>query len=285
MGKSRRRRKKKGRAMTSVRPNRHRYLISLANELEAQANRVRDLIGDRHWLSDGHLKEYLLIELLRRHLPAGMIASRGFVVSPQDPDQCSTEQDILILDTLLEAPLLNQGGLCIALPQTVRAAISVKTTLKAKTIRESVEGLQSVRNVVRRAGDPRRLWCGAYYFGAEEAFEKEPAKLYAAIRRLNGRLSVTPALLPEDHPPPVGADIHCLAKALVYKATPAYKTDGEQVVEAQLRGYQCAEVATAVFLGEILDHVAWCRGGGPAEFTLLTEDEGVSPIAEPTPAS
>src|SRR4051794_17511886 len=53
-----------GKIMSSLLPNRQRYLVSLAEELYAQANRVRDLIGDAHWLSDGHHKEYLLIDLL-----------------------------------------------------------------------------------------------------------------------------------------------------------------------------------------------------------------------------
>jgi hypothetical protein len=66
---------------------------------------VRDLIGSKHWLSDGHHKEFLLTALLERHLPAGTIAGRGFVIHPDEPDQCSTEQDILVVDSTREAPV------------------------------------------------------------------------------------------------------------------------------------------------------------------------------------
>src|SRR5262249_30217168 len=82
---------KLGGVMAGVQPNRHRYLLSLAEELHSQSTRVRDPIGDAHWYYDGHQKEYLLVDLLRRHLPSGMLASRGFVISATDPEHRSRE--------------------------------------------------------------------------------------------------------------------------------------------------------------------------------------------------
>src|SRR5688572_9178491 len=102
------------------------YLRSLSTELTAQADRVRHLIGDRHWLHEGRHKEHLLGEVLRRHLPATATASTGFVVSPTQAI-CSREQDLLVLDCSAEAPVFSQGGLTIAFPQTVLASISIKT--------------------------------------------------------------------------------------------------------------------------------------------------------------
>jgi len=72
-------------------PNRNRYLASLSAELRAQATRVRDLIGDRHWLSDGHHKEYLLKDMLARHVPSSVAVSRGFVTHPNRADLVSRE--------------------------------------------------------------------------------------------------------------------------------------------------------------------------------------------------
>ena len=80
-----------------------RYLRSLADELRAQSQRVRDLIGDAHWLTDGFHKEFLLAEIIRRHLPGSHIAGRGFVVSPSHLEVRSREQDILVVDTSCEA--------------------------------------------------------------------------------------------------------------------------------------------------------------------------------------
>ena len=88
-----------------VQPNRERYLRSLADELSAQSLRVRDLIGDRHWLTDGTHKEFLLAEIIRRHVPGAHIVARGFIISPFGTDACSRELDILIVDTSSEAPV------------------------------------------------------------------------------------------------------------------------------------------------------------------------------------
>src|SRR5689334_16926955 len=127
-----------------IEPDRTAYFKSLADELLSQANRMRNLIGDKHWLTDGHHKEYLLTTLLERHLPSGMLASRGFVVDPRFTELCSREQDILIVDTSLQGPLFNQGGTVIALPRSVVGAISVKSTLTTKSLEDTIENQNSV---------------------------------------------------------------------------------------------------------------------------------------------
>jgi hypothetical protein len=40
-----------------------------------------------------------------------MLAARGFVISPTDSSAVSTEQDILVVDTMQDAPVFNQGGM------------------------------------------------------------------------------------------------------------------------------------------------------------------------------
>jgi hypothetical protein len=57
-----------------------RYLRSLAAAAMSQSHQVRDLIGDRHWLSDGRHKEALLSAIVSRHAPAGTIVCAGFVL-------------------------------------------------------------------------------------------------------------------------------------------------------------------------------------------------------------
>src|SRR5947207_2476530 len=101
-----------------------RYLKSIAAAAVSQSRQVRDLIGDRHWLSDGRHKEALLAALVTRYAPAGTIVCSGFVLHPSDLTLCSREQDILVLDTSKEAPLFHHAGLAVAFPDTVLAAIS-----------------------------------------------------------------------------------------------------------------------------------------------------------------
>lgn len=145
-------------------PNRNRYLASLSAELRAQATRVRDLIGDRHWLSDGHHKEYLLKDILARHVPSSVAVSRGFVTHPHRADLVSREQDIMFVDTLAVGPIFDQGGVCVAFPQHVAAAIAVKTTYSARQLVDACETLNSLRRVAAYSGVTTAPWCGVLFF-------------------------------------------------------------------------------------------------------------------------
>jgi hypothetical protein len=267
--------------MAGVRPNRRRYLLSLADELHLQSTRVRDLIGDAHWYSDGHHKEFLLLELLRRHLPSGMVASRGFVISATDTDHRSREQDVLVVDVTQEAPVFSQGGVIIVFPRFVRAAVSVKTTMDSATVADSVSGLNSVRDVAAGAADPRLLWCGAYYFEADAEVMNNPLLPYGHIARAMERNPVREPVPPAAHPCPVGPDLHCSAKELAYKLRHAYTSDEGAVAGARLLGYLCNGLGTALFLGELLDHLAATRDAADSDFSYFADGGGLVPLEDP----
>jgi hypothetical protein len=148
-------------------PNRGRYLASVSAELQAQATRVRDLIGDKHWLSDGHHKEYLVKHTLARHVPSGVTISRGFVTHPQRSDLVSREQDLVLVDTLAVAPVFDQGGLCVAFPHQVIGAIAVKTKLGNAELVDACDTLHSVRRIAAYAGVTASPWCGVLFFDGD----------------------------------------------------------------------------------------------------------------------
>lgn len=52
---------------SQVESNPQRYLESIAKAAVSQSRQVRDLIGSRHWLSDGRHKEALLAGLIRQY--------------------------------------------------------------------------------------------------------------------------------------------------------------------------------------------------------------------------
>jgi hypothetical protein len=79
------------------------YFQSLSEELHSQSSRVRQLIGGAHWGHDGRHKEVLLRNLVRRHCPSTVLVSSGFVISRNDPEIRSKEQDILIVDVCQRA--------------------------------------------------------------------------------------------------------------------------------------------------------------------------------------
>ena len=254
-----------------VQPNRTRYLLSIAEELRVQSKRVRDLIGDRHWYSDGHQKEFLILELLKRHLPCGMIASRGFVISPSDPNARSREQDILIVDTLQQAPIFNQGNVVIVFPSTVRATISVKTKMGYAEIVDSVRGLNSVRRIFDGHLDPRRLWCGAYYFEPGKKIIPDPLLTFKYLQNALADSPLIKTIPPPIHPAPLGPDLHCTATDLAFRLDHGHNSGGETVVQPSLYGYSCNGLATALFIGELLDHVAVSRGATDSDFSHFAD--------------
>lgn len=247
-------------------PNRLRYFRSLSDELRAQSTRVRDLIGDAHWLSDGHQKEYALLELLRRHLPSGFAASRGFVISPTQSSVCSKEQDILVVDTLIEAPAFSQGNLVITFPSAVVAAISVKSTMKEDAITDSIEGLASVLQVCRAHCSLARIWCGAYFYENSFAQVATPATHFE-----RGLDKYCDGVLP------TGDNSSRLffaeATGLILQA----QVDRERTTHRKLSGHHCQELSTSFFLASLMNHVAMLRGRPDCSFALASELEGASP--------
>jgi hypothetical protein len=246
-----------------------RYLKSLALELNSQARRVRDLIGSRHWLTDGAHKEYLLAEIIRRHAPAGYGVARGFVVSSVHADLCSREQDILVIDTTQEAPVFNQGGVVIAFPGSVRAAVSVKTNLGSEEVADSIATLRSVTDVViGSSSDAARVWCGAFFFDPSDAVSADPSKVYGyiakAVQDLNGGRSHR---LPDPCP-----DLLATAEDLLFRQ---YRED-EQT--GKVVGFRCGGLASAIFLARLLDHLATERGAHRAEFADFASVPAVEPL-------
>jgi hypothetical protein len=246
------------------------YLRSLALELSSQARRVRDLIGARHWLTDGAHKEYLLAEIIRRHAPGSCLVARGFVISPLRSDLCSREQDILVVDSSQEAPVFNQGGVVIAFPGSIRAAISVKTTLGSEELTDAIATLRSVRDVVVQSDVPvARLWCGAFFFDPCDAVAANPEKVYGyaerAIQGLNGNGS--------QHEVDVGPDLLATAENLLFRQ---YREDDHT---GKMVGFSCGGLASAVFLARLLDHLATERGADRSDFADFASVPTVASLA------
>lgn len=85
-------------------------LESWSDELLSRSQRVRRLIGDAHWLSDGLHKEELIREFLARYLPPTLRVSRGFIVPADHELSVSGEIDVLITDTKTEPPWFSEGN-------------------------------------------------------------------------------------------------------------------------------------------------------------------------------
>lgn len=239
------------------------YLSSLSEELASQAKRVRDLIGSRHWLSDGHHKEFLLSSLLQRHCPSATLVSRGFVINPSYPDLCSREQDILVIDTYSEGPIFYQGGLAIAAPQSVMAAISVKTSLGKKELFDALDSLNSAQEVAIESGlHVTHTFYGAYFFGVSPQVLNSPTIIYNYLAEYCRKRSSSWSLMPyylsssKDH---------------IFKIT-------REDSAVFLNGFSSQGFATAIFLAALLGHIAESRGNHDSNVLDLAQRAAVSPL-------
>lgn len=255
----------------AIRPNPAGYLKSIADELTVQANRVRDLIGNAHWLSDGHHKEYLLTALLQRHLPSGLAIGRGFVVDPSDHQRCSREQDILVVDSTRDAPLFCQGGLLVAFPQAVVAALSVKTRLDLKELRDTWACLRSVREICYAAGH-QGPWTGGLFFEAGEVVERDPTKVYGIVSECAGN-----ERWPDDTAP--GPHLIATPHRLAYKIV-AYTDVATGARDVRVFGYDCSGVATGLLVALAAQEVAAARGQPRSELADYLTSAAITPLPQ-----
>lgn len=235
-----------------------RYLRSIAAAAREQSRQVRDLIGDRHWLSDGRHKEALVSSIVSRHCPSGVLVTSGFVLHPSDMSLCSREQDVLILDTSREAPLFQSAGFAVALPDTVLGAVSVKTRLGRTELADSCDALNSVLHVVHKAGGQSTVWAGAFFF--EPPATSDPANIRDLVDRVLQETPTPAQRLAQRHrPAQLGvaaiATLQDLLVNLQYSVDPA---------AAHVVGYNVNGLACALFLAQLIDHIATHRGSTEA---------------------
>jgi hypothetical protein len=141
------------------------YHATLTAELDAVRNRVRLLV--KHWPTDGHFKESILRQILRRHLPENMLIGTGFVVNSFGP---SGEVDILIVDKSMPT-LFKESELLIVTPESVRAVLEVKTRLRGYLeIRDAIQQLAERKAVVERHVRCK-AWAGLFVYDGSARHE------------------------------------------------------------------------------------------------------------------
>ena len=156
-----------------MKPDIQSYLDSWSYEIDARKNRVRLLIGNAHWLSDGHHKESILREFFVRYLPMDLNICRGFVKTTRDLSLCSPEVDILVTDPRLNPPLFFEGGLQIVDASSVVAQIEVKTTFCRSTLRDALVNVSRTQSIIGSLKETDQVWKGICFFsgGTERNLE------------------------------------------------------------------------------------------------------------------
>jgi len=122
-----------------------RLFKSISLECEALKDRVRYLIDDGHWPTDGAWKESVLRTMIRRTAPETITVGRGFVLSH---DRQSTEIDILIYDSSYPV-LYKEGDLVFISPAACKGIVEVKSRLTPATLRTASSKLADVAEFIR----------------------------------------------------------------------------------------------------------------------------------------
>lgn len=160
--------------------NPQEYFRDLSTELRSVQNRVRQLIGDVHWPSDGAWKESALRAVIRGYLPVSVSVGTGFVLTADGP---STQIDILIYDD--SAPVhFRDGDFVVISPDAVRAVIEVKTSLSRPALPTALEKLSGISYLLRKRCLPEPPFIGLFCY---TKITCEPDFVLDALTQANGR--------------------------------------------------------------------------------------------------
>lgn len=158
------------------------HFRDLSAELKSVKNRIRRLIGNAHWPTDGAWKESVIRTVIRGYLPSTFSVGSGFILTPDGP---STQIDILIFDD--SAPVIFRDGDFVIVPaDCVRAVIEVKTSLNRNRLHEALHRLNSIsRNLRKRCIHPRPF-IGLFCF---EATTISSADVLQLLKQENGQIN------------------------------------------------------------------------------------------------
>jgi hypothetical protein len=126
------------------------YQQSIAAEFNAIKNRVRYFIGDRHWGEEGHYKEVILMNFLRKILPSTVKVGTGFVKNERN--DLTSQIDIIIYKR--DSPVLfKEGDFVITMPESIIGIIEVKSKTSLSLLAKETCGRMSPIKKSQTNGD------------------------------------------------------------------------------------------------------------------------------------
>lgn len=224
-------------------PNPAQCLESWAAELKSRSDRVRNLIGSAHWLSDGFQKEEILRQFLHRHLPTRMRITRGFLKPAEPPAAVSKEIDVLITDSESELPWFCEGNLVITPPTAALAQIHVKTQFDVPELYDVLESGAHNQHIYSYSPSSRPLWFGAVFFAHTSAATPED--------QMRVWRSAVSKLAELHDPTPRMPDCVAIINGPAFLVAQPPDSPGQ----ATLRRYDCGAASAAVFLAHLYDSI------------------------------
>jgi len=167
------------------------YQKSIGKALRIEQNRIRDLIGSSHWLTDGEHKESILRKVLKDFLPETYRVGTGFVCYPNIEDGGDNSSQIDILITSKNFPTLYKSGeLHFVTPECVNAIVEVKTKLtNGEKIEEVLQKLSNdIKKIRENLVEGQECWAGLFIYdkGSLEADKVLEVLQQVANNDING---------------------------------------------------------------------------------------------------
>ena len=115
---------------------------SITKELKIVKNRVRNLIGNRHWEEEGRFKEAILRNVIKRFLPSNISIGTGFIINynrnyRSSEIEISKQLNIILYDNTCPA-LFTEGDFVITTPANVKGIIELKIKLNNRNIDQAM---------------------------------------------------------------------------------------------------------------------------------------------------
>lgn len=239
------------------------YFKTWSVELLSRASRVRNLIGDQHWLSDGMHKEFLLQEFLARHLPSNLHIDRGFI-RRLDVDEVSPEIDILITDPWRHTPIFREGGLQIAPPSAVVATIEVKSTYRQVVLNDALFNVLNARKLLVNTRLAGQAWSSIVFATGEKKIDaKELAQaVEKAITHSQNSQTLQAIMGTESRAAMLPNVIGILDDVL---ALISYDAPSQSV---EVRAFKAAEASASLIFAQLFSFLRRTDAGGAAHGEL-----------------
>lgn len=120
------------------------YFTLVADEFHARSRQLREFVST-HGPSIGTANEVLIRDFLQTALPKWVSVGHGFVLT--STEQASRETDILVYRSLLYAPLFGIRDFVVVPPESVVAAIEVKTRVSQASFHDALWNLISMKRI------------------------------------------------------------------------------------------------------------------------------------------
>lgn len=116
------------------------YQQSISDEFKTVQDRVRNIIGDRHWGEEGRYKEIIFMNIIKRYLPKHLSVGSGFIISSND--QITSQIDVIIYDNRF--PLIfSENDFVICSNQNVVGIVEIKTKVYLNQLEKIIDKAHS----------------------------------------------------------------------------------------------------------------------------------------------